>query len=143
METMSRAGFSLVRSSLATLIVVRSRLKKNLMENLSRTTHWLRHHDRLRPSGQWRGTESVIGELEGQVMAIVCLVSPSFGSSCCLFRQVLWFFDENVLKRCLSLLRQVAWRCTWSMSCPHVCYFVSTLHGFLFVYLPVLLCFWL
>ena len=103
METMSRAGSSLVHSSLATLFAVRSRLKKNLMENLSRTTHWLRHHDRLRPSGRWRGTESVIGELERQAMAIVCLVSPSFGSSCCLLRQVIWFLDEKVLKRSLAL----------------------------------------
>ena len=39
METMSRAGSSLVHSSLATLFAVRSRLKKNLMGNLSRTTH--------------------------------------------------------------------------------------------------------
>ena len=115
METMSRAGSSLEHSSLATLSVARSRLKKNLMENLSRTTHWLRHHDRLRPSGRWRGTESVIGELERQAMAIVCLVSPSFGSSCCLLHQVIWFLDEKVLKRFFPL-RQVAWRYTWSMS---------------------------
>ena len=102
---MSRAGSSLVHSSLATLFAVRSRLKKNLMENLSRTTHWLRHHDRLRPRGRWRGTESVIGELERQAVAIVRLVSPSFGSgsSCCLLRQVIWFLDEKVLKRSLAL----------------------------------------
>ena len=79
METMSRAGFSRVRSSLVTLFVTMSRQKKNLMENLSQTIQWLLHHDHLLPSGLRRDTGSVSRELEGKVVAIACLVSPSLG----------------------------------------------------------------
>ena len=117
METMSRAGFSLVRSSLATLFVTMSRLKKNLMVNLSRTTQWLLHHDHLLPSGRWRGTVSVSGEPEGKVVAIVCLVSPSLGGRFYFFRQYLLVIDVDVLKRGLSLSRQLEWCCTWTKSC--------------------------
>ena len=88
METMSRAGFSHVRSSLATLFAMMSRLKKNLMENLSQTTQWLLHHDHLLPSGRWRDTGSVSGELEGKVVAIVCIVSPSLGGRFSFFPSV-------------------------------------------------------
>ena len=94
--------------------------------NLSRTTHWLLHHDRLLPSGRWRGTGSVSGELEGQVVAIVCLVSPSFGSSRCLFRQLLLVFRCGCAKKrlvsfeasCLVLyMDQVMFSC--QLLCEH------------------------
>ena len=118
MEIMSRAGFSHVRSSLATLFVTMSRLKKNLMENLSQTTQWLLHHDHLLPSGRWRGTGSVSGELEGKVVAIVWLVSPSLGGRFSFFRQYLFLFDVEVLKRGVPLSRHLECCCMeWTKSC--------------------------
>ena len=95
------------------LFVTMSRLKKNLIVNLSQTTQWLLHHDHLLPSGRWRGTGSVSGEPEGKVVAIVCLVSPSLGGRFLFLLSVPLFVCRRgcVLRRGVPLSRHFEWCC--------------------------------